>query len=164
MTWRVPRGGKAWEECKGEKNRLAFKRLVKAGKVHGCLAFAGVVPVGWCCVGPRADFLRLQNIKKLQTKWTAGTWSVTCFFIRSPWRRKGVATKLLAEATRVAKANGACELEAYPIKPYTDNVPAAFAWTGVPILFEKHKFVDVTPRENSRPIYRKTFRTARSAK
>lgn len=163
MTWRVPRGGKLWEENKGEKNKRAFKKLVLEGKAYGCLAFADGVPVGWCSVGPREDFLRLATIKNLQTQWTPTTWSVTCFFIRSPWRRKGVATKLLAEAVKVAKANGATQLEAYPVKPYADTIPGAFAWTGIPVLFEKEKFVNITPSGNSRPIYRKTFRSARSA-
>jgi GNAT superfamily N-acetyltransferase len=89
---------------------------------------------------------------------------VTCFFIRSAWRRKGVATKLLAEAVRVAKANGATALEAYPVKPYTENIPAAFAWTGIPVLFENAKFTEITPPGNSRPVYRKAFRVTRSAK
>ena len=161
MTWRVPRGGKLWEECKGEKNRRAFQKLVQAGKVFGVLAFAGDEPVGWCCVGPRTDFARLTTIKALQTNWNEGTWSVTCFFIRNGWRRSGVGTALLAEAVKVAKAAGASELEGYPIRPYTDSVPGAFAWTGVPVLFEKQKFVDITPPGNARPIYRKTFRSAR---
>ncbi len=163
MMWRVPRGGKLWEESKGEKNKRAFKKLVLNGNVDGCLAFADDMPVGWCCVGPRSDFPRLVTIKNLQTKWTPTTWSVTCFFIRSSWRRKGVATALLAEAVKVAKANGATELEAYPVRPYTDNVPAAFAWTGIPILFENEKFVNITPPGNSRPVYRKTLRSTRSA-
>lgn len=163
MTWRVPRGGKLWEEVKGEKNKQAFKRLVQGGKVFGVLAFAGDQPVGWCCVGPREDFARLATIKNLQTAWEPTTWSVTCFFIRSPWRRKGVATKLLREAVKVAKANGATELEAYPVRPYTDNIPAAFAWTGIPVLFENAKFVEISPPGNSRPIYRKAFRSTRSA-
>jgi GNAT superfamily N-acetyltransferase len=164
MLWRLPRGGKLWDESKGEKNRQAFKRLVQVGMVFGVLAFAGDEPVGWCSVGPRGDFPRLSTVKALQTSWTPGTWSVTCFFIRSVWRRKGVGTKLLAEAIKVAKANGATELEGYPIRPYTANVPGAFAWTGVPLLFENQKFVDITPPGNPRPIYRKTFRSARRAK
>lgn len=163
MTWRIPKGGKLWEESKGEKNRLAFRKLIQEGRAFGCLAFAGTEAVGWCSVGPRADYVRLANIKNLQTSWKPTTWSVTCFYIRSAWRRKGVGTSLLAEAVKVAKAHGASELEGYPIRPYTKNVPGAFAWTGIPILFEKQKFVDITPPENSRPIYRKTFRSTRSA-
>lgn len=163
MTWRVPRGGKLWDECKGEKNRRAFRKLVLDGKAFGCLAFSGDEAIGWCSVGPREDYLRLTNIKSLQTSWTPSTWSVTCFYIRTAWRRKGVGTALLAQAVKVAKANGATELEGYPIKPYTDNVPGPFAWTGIPRLFEEQKFVDITPPDNARPIYRKTFRSTRSA-
>ena len=164
MSWRVPRGGKLWDESKGDPNKRAFKNLLTKGKVFGALAFADDEPIGWCCVGPRGDFPRLERVKALATSWERDTWSVTCFYIKSKWRRKGVATALLAEATKVARKHGAKELEAYPVKPYTNHVPGAFAWTGVPVLFEKHRFVDVTPPGNSRPIYRKALRAVRSAK
>ncbi len=98
MWWRLPRGGKLWEQSKGAKNKRAFKRLVAAGKVSGCLAFAGDEPVGWCCVGPRGDFPRLERTKALATDWDEHTWSVVCFFISAKWRHHGVAGTLLKEA------------------------------------------------------------------
>lgn len=161
MWWRRPRGGKLWEESKGPKNKRAFKRLLTADRVFGCLAFAGDEPVGWCCVGPRRDFPRLERTRALNTNWDERTWSVTCFYIRAGWRRRGVATALLEKAIEVARAQGAAELEAYPVRPKADGpgeVPPAFAWTGVPRLFEKAKFVNVTPPGNPRDIYRKKFR------
>ncbi len=163
MTWRVPRGGKLWEESKGERNRRAFRGLVLGGKVFGVLAFADEEPVGWCCVGPREDFPRLERTRALATAWTKTTWSVTCFYIKSAWRRKGLASAMLKEAVTVARSNGAKELEGYPVRPYTDNIPGAFAWTGIPAVFEKQKFADVTPAGNTRPIYRKALRSVRSA-
>jgi GNAT superfamily N-acetyltransferase len=163
MSWRVPRGGKLWEECKGAKNKRSFKRLVTSGKVYGCLAFAEDEPVGWCCVGPRGDFPRLERIKALQTCWDEGTWSVTCFFIRSGWRDRGVATVLLKEAVNLARDCGAATLEGYPVrvKEKGYKLPAPFAWTGVPRLFEKQGFENVTPPGNSRPVYQMTFRVRR---
>jgi len=159
MTWRIPRGGKLWQENKGKPNRRAFRQLVRAGKVFGCLAFAGDEPVGWCCVGPRADFPRLRTIKALQTDWNQATWSVTCFYIRSRWRGRRVASKLLKAAVEVARQNGAKRLEGYPVKPYGDgSIPAAFAWTGVPRLFECQKFVTITPPGASRDVYARTLR------
>lgn len=159
MTWRIPHGGKLWEQNKGEPNRRAFRALVRAGRVFGALAFADDEPVGWCCVGPRADFPRLRTIKALQTDWDERTWSVTCFFIRSAWRRRGVARRLLAEALRVARARGVRRVEGYPVKPYgTGPIPAAFAWTGVPRLFECQKFVRITPPGTSRDVYVRTLR------
>jgi len=159
MTWRVPHGGKLWEESKGEPNRQAFRRLVRGGKVFGCLAFCAEEPIGWCCVGPRADFPRLTTIKALQTDWDERTWSVTCFYIKSAWRGRSVATKLLKEAVRIAQENGASRLEGYPVKPYgAGKIPAAFAWTGVPRLFECQKFVTITPPGASRDVYVRRIR------
>lgn len=154
MWWRVPKGGRLWEECKGSRNKRAFKRLVSAGKVFGCLAFSGDAPVGWCCVGPRADFPRLERTKALKSAWTSSTWSVTCFYIAAGWRRKGVGRALLAEAIELASANGASELEAYPVRPKSEvGIPAAFAWTGVPSMFESFGFRNITTPGNTRDVY-----------
>lgn len=159
MWGRLPKGGKLWEQNKGAPNKRAFKRLVTAGKVYGCLAFADDGgPVGWCCIGPRADFPRFERIKALRTDWNAQTWSVTCFFIRAHWRRRGLATALLKEAVRVARENGARRIEAYPVRFKKGDVPPAFAWTGVPALFKKNHFKNVTPRGNPRDIYRRAIR------
>ncbi len=160
MWWRVPRGGRLWEEAKGARNKRALKKLVLAGTVHGCLAFSETKPVGWCCVGPREDFPRLERSKALSTNWTKRTWSITCFYIPARWRGRGVATALLKGAVRLAKELGAKELEAYPVTPRNADtpMPAAFAWTGVPRIFEKARFKEVTEPGNSRAIYRKRFR------
>src|SRR5262249_10647025 len=137
MWWRVPRGGRLWEEAKGRKNRDRFRRLVRAGKVHGVLAFRGEEPVGWCSFGPRAAFRRLETVKALRHEAAEGTWSIVCFYIPARWRGRGVATRLLAAATERAFELGARVLEAYPVVPKEDKaIPAAFAWTGVPALFE----------------------------
>ncbi len=159
MTWRVPQGGKLWESVKGEPNRRAFRQLVTRGAVHGVLAFAGDEPVGWCCIGPRRDFPRLTRIKALQTDWDEHTWSVTCFFIRSQWRQRGVATAMLRRAVRLAREKGARRLEGYPVRPYgKGNIPAAFAWTGIPVLFARQRFVNITVEGSSRDVYVKLFR------
>src|SRR6186713_321087 len=73
MVWRVS-GGKAWLENKGEKNRRAFKKLVTSGRVHGCLAFSGDEPVGWCCIGPKHDFAKLAKSRALATDADERTW------------------------------------------------------------------------------------------
>ena len=117
MWWRLPRGGKLWEENKGPKNKRAFKKLVTCGKVFGGLAFSGSEPVGWCCVGPRADFPRLERTKALQTDWGEGTWAVVCFYIRAGSRHRGIASALVKEAVKIARDHGAKELEAFPVRP-----------------------------------------------
>ena len=155
MWWRVPQGGKTWEEAKGKKNRDAFRRLVKAGKVHAVLAFAGEEPVGWCCFGPRSTFPRIERVRALQRETLDTTWSVVCFYIPAKWRGKGVATQLVKAATERAIAFGAKEIEGFPVVPKKspEKVPAAFAWTGVPALFEAAGYEQLDRPEASRPIY-----------
>lgn len=161
MTWRV-RSGRAWEAAKGEPNRRAFRRLVEAGRVFGALAFDGDEPVGWCNVGPRADYERLLNSRVLATPSPA-TWAVTCFYIPAARRGQGVASALLRHAVDLARRHGAPALEGYPVEPTGKGgrIPAAFAWTGVRSLFERAGFEDVTPPGGTRAIYRRKFRRAR---
>jgi len=164
MSWRVPKGGKTWEQAKGERNRRAFRRLIQRGKVYGSLAFVGTEPVGWCNVGPRIDFPRLTRVKALQTDWNEGTWSVTCFYIPAKWRNQRVATALLKHAVAIARKHGAKSLEGYPVRPFKNAdtpIPAAFAWTGVNALFEKEKFVKLTTPSDSRDVFVKKFRASK---
>ncbi len=102
MHWRL-RGATAWAANKGERNRRAFKKLVESGKAHGVLAFQGDEPVGWCALGPKLSFARLEHARTLRGEQDARTWSVVCFFVPAPWRGKGVASALLAGALAHAK-------------------------------------------------------------
>jgi predicted GNAT family acetyltransferase len=161
MHWRVSHGGALWEQSKGERNRRELKKLVTSGRAMGCLAFAGETPVGWCSAGPRADYPRLERSRVLQTDAGPETWAVACFYIPSGWRRRGVARKLLDGAVKLARRHRATSLEGYPVSTasYADGkVPAAFAWTGVPALFEAAGFSPVERREDERPVYRLSLR------
>jgi GNAT superfamily N-acetyltransferase len=155
MWPRIPRGGKMWQEAKGEKNRGAFRRLVKAGKVHAVLAFAGAEPVGWCCFGPRESFARLRGIKALQREFGADTWSIVCFYIATGWRRKGLGSRLLEAATAHAFELGAREIEGYPVvyRSAPNDAPSAFAWTGVPKLFTQAGYNEIDRPSATRPLY-----------
>jgi GNAT superfamily N-acetyltransferase len=160
MWWRVPRGGKLWEQCKGERNRRAFRKLVTAGRVHACIALEADEPVGWCCIGPRKDFPRLERVRALQTEWDERTWSVVCFFVRAGHRGQGIGTALLREAVKLARRGRARRLEGYPVRGRKGGVliPAAFAWTGTSELFTANAFKDATPPGNPREILVRTFR------
>jgi GNAT superfamily N-acetyltransferase len=152
MWWRVPRGGKLWQEVKGNKNRRAFQHLIASGQVHGVLAFAADEPVGWCCFGPRQTFPRLERVRALQNEWTPSTWSVVCFYVARRWRRRGVAARLLQAATARAQEMGAEIIEGYPVAA-RDSYPDTFAYTGVPSLFEAQGYGQLPRAGFSRPIY-----------
>jgi len=156
MWWRVPKGGKTWEEAKGAKNRERFRKLFRAGEVHGVLAFDGAEPAGWCSIGPRETFPRIESIKAIRGAAPAQTWAVICFYIPSRWRGKGVATALLQAAKDLAFERGARAVEGYPMVPASKSakMPAAFAWTGVPEVFRRAGFTKGAGGTATRPIYR----------
>ena len=160
MWPRVPRGGKLWEDLKGAKNRERFRRLVRAGEVHGVLAFCGETPVGWCCFGPRRTFPRLETVRALKRDWSDDTWSIVCFYIPAAWRGRGIATQLLEAASKRALTLGAREIEGYPAVPNKPGqpLPAVFAWTGVPALFERAGYFAVPGPKASRTIFVKQGR------
>jgi GNAT superfamily N-acetyltransferase len=141
MYWRVERGGRAWDELRGDKAERKFRSLVMAGKARGLLAFSGATPVGWVCVGPYEDFPRLGRVRALERARPAGTWSIVCFYIPPRHRRTGLATKLLTAARDLAFRRGARVVEGYPVIVRTDQgLPGAFAWTGVPAMFASTGF------------------------
>jgi GNAT superfamily N-acetyltransferase len=140
MHWRL-RGAKAWAENKGERNRRAFKELIESGAAHGVFALHGDEPVGWCALGPKLCFARLEHARTLRGADDERTWSVVCFFVPTAWRGKGVASALLAGAIAQAKKRKVERLEGYPVKLARGaRYPAAFAFVGVPALFAKAGF------------------------
>jgi GNAT superfamily N-acetyltransferase len=153
MWWRR-KAGKTWQACKGEPNRADFRALVESGAAHGILAHAEGEPVGWCNIGSRADFPRIEHSRVLQRASRARRWAVACFYIRPDWRRRGVAQLLLDAAVAEAFRRGAEEVEGYPkIYPSAATAPAAFVWTGLPRMFEAAGFRAVPAEGSERIIY-----------
>jgi predicted GNAT family acetyltransferase len=155
MLWRLPQGGAYYAARKGAPNRRAFRALVRAGRVYGALAFDGEQPVGWCAVGPKQDFPYFARSRVLNMPSPDATWSVTCFFVKSRWRGRGVAGPLLAGAVAVARARGAAVVEGYPVVPAgSGQIPGPWAWTGVPRIFARAGFKPIKRAAGLRPIYR----------
>ena len=82
-------------------------------------------------------------------------WSVACLFIEKAYRKQGVSTQLLAAAIGYAKSKGAAVVEGYPVEPKSEeDIPPAFAWTGIPKAFIRAGFKEVARRSPTRPIMR----------
>ncbi|HKE01038.1 MAG TPA: GNAT family N-acetyltransferase, partial [Planctomycetota bacterium] len=136
----------------------AFLRLVKSGDMTGCVALDDEKPAGWCCVGPYADFPRIERVRALAGSRPPGTWSVVCFFVPARRRGQGIATALLHGAVELATERGARVLEGYPVRSARrpgEPIPAAFAWTGVPEVFERAGFEKSSPAGAPRDVYRR---------
>jgi GNAT superfamily N-acetyltransferase len=153
MWWRLSPA--MFKRDKGAPNRQSFQSLVHAAPTPpGLLAYIGPVPVGWCALAPREEYPRLERSRTLARLDDAPVWAITCFFVTRAFRRRGVTTRLLTDATLYAAGRGARIVEAYPIDPGSPNVPAVFAWTGFVSAFRQAGFVEAARRSPSRPIMR----------
>ena len=152
MFWKLPRAQFARQQ--GEGNRRAFRRIVKAGRVPGILAYADGKPVGWCALEPRTAYARLARSRVLAPVDDQPVWSVTCFYVARGFRRRGVTVQLLRAALKHVRRCGGHLVEGYPVvpKPYHRSA-TAFAWTGFAPAFEAAGFKDCADR--SRPIMRR---------
>jgi GNAT superfamily N-acetyltransferase len=152
MFWRLKRS--EFDKKKGAGNRRALKKIVDADEQPGILAYANDEPVGWCAVAPRESYPVLENSRVLKRIDDEPAWSVPCFFIAKPFRRRGVSAELLKAAVEHARKRGARILEGYPVQPKKSRIPDVFAYTGLPSAFRKAGFVEVERRSPTRPIMR----------
>ena len=158
MWARLPRA--EFQAGVGAKNKRALRRVVAAGEPPGILAYVNGEPAGWCGLGPRADFRRLEKSKVLAPVDDRPAWSVVCFFVARPYRRQGLSVRLLREAVRHAAARGATLVEGYPTDTRS-RAADAFVWTGLASAFERAGFREVARRSRTRPIMRRPIRGAR---
>jgi GNAT superfamily N-acetyltransferase len=152
MAWRLKQ--KDFEIQKGNGNKKAMKKIVDKNEIPGIIAYVNNEPAGWCSFAPREKFIKLENSKVLARIDDKPVWSITCFFIAKHFRRKGLSTKLLEGVIKFCKNKKVNILEAYPVEPYSENIPAVFAWTGIPSAFEKAGFKVAERRSPKRPIMR----------
>ena len=154
MAWRLD--ASEFNESKGEKNRASFRSIVKKGTEPGVLAYAGDEPVGWCAVGPREDYPRIERSKVWARLDNQPVWSITCLFVKKQFRNRGVSAQLIEAAAKLAKKHGARLVEGYPQELKGKRLPDAFVWTGLSSAFVKAGFSEVARRSDKKPIMRKT--------
>ncbi len=157
--WRIPRGGKLWEETKGAKAKRMMRKLFADGEITGLLAYDGDNAVGWCSYGPRAVFPRMERVRAYARDDIDDVWSINCFFIDRKYRRRGLAREMLRAAIRFMKIRKVKIAEAYPVTLTKDGkqLPAAFSYTGPLKIFEDEGFEIIQRLAPSRPLVRKTL-------
>ena len=145
MYWRI---GSQYKKRERAENKREFRRIVKRGPPPGLLAFDGDVAVGWCQVTPRAELPSLEGRRVSARIDDLPVWSLSCFYVRRGYRRKGVMAALIAAAVKAAKRAKAPALEAYP---YVTKQPV---YVGVLSTFERAGFSVVARPTPSRAIVR----------
>ncbi|MCU0284802.1 MAG: GNAT family N-acetyltransferase [Acidobacteria bacterium] len=126
-------------KLKGDGNKQAMRNLVEH-QFTGLLAYNNGEAVAWCSMSPREQFIRIENSRILKRVEKIPAWSIPCLFIKKQYRRQGVSVEILKAAVEYAKKNNIQVLEAYPVTPYQDQMPPAFAWNGLLSAYEKAGF------------------------
>ena len=158
MYWRI---GNAYRQRPSEANRRDFRAIVKAGPPPGLLAFDGELAVGWCQLTPRADLPWLDRTWRLRRVDEAPVWSLSCFYIRKGYRRRGITAALIKAAIQAARRAGAPALEAYPLD---GELSPSATGTGYLAPFLRAGFAVVARRSPEKPIVRYVFTGATSAR
>ena len=124
---------------------------MKRGPPPGLLAFDGNVAVGWCQLTPRDALPWLDRAWRRKRVDVVPVWSLSCFYVRQGYRKRGVTSALIAAALNAAKRAKAPALEAYPFD--ADLTPSA-SGTGDASTFARAGFKTVARRVPARPMMR----------
>lgn len=163
--------GAQWRQARTASNRAALQREVSACAVGavgtaaeqalspGVLAWVGGEPAGWCAIGPRPGYPRLTASPKVRAaggyRDDPSCWAVTCFVVRTGFRRRGLSAALLDGAVAMVRSGGARTVEAYPVDVAAKaGVSASELYHGVLSTFLAAGFTEVVRTSSSRPIVR----------
>jgi GNAT superfamily N-acetyltransferase len=144
MFWRLR--SKDFSAATVAQNRARLRDLTAGPLAPGLVAYRGDRAVGWCSLGPREDFERLERSRIIPRVDDQAVWSIICFAVSSSARGEGVAAQLLDAAAAWAGRQGAKILEAYPVdtEAGTPINPDA-AYMGTLPMFERAGFRVVSP-------------------
>lgn len=147
MFWRVR--GKEFSGAKVPELRGRMAALAAGPLAPGLVAFRGGRAVGWCSLGPREDFDRLERSRVIPRVDDKPVWSIVCFAVSKSARGEGVAGALLEAAVKWARKHGAKILEAYPVEVEPGStVTAESADTGTLPMFERAGFLVVSTTDS----------------
>jgi GNAT superfamily N-acetyltransferase len=152
MWFRLPR--REYEAGRGEANRRALRDLVHSGTPPGLIGYADAAPVAWCSVAPRAEYQRLLVSRTMRPADDLPAWSIMCLFVARSHRRRGISVEMIRAACAFARDAGASLVEAYPIRPKSDDVPPIFASQGTLPAFLEAGFAPVAEPSSGRVLVR----------
>ena len=110
-------------------------------------------------IGPRADIPEFNNAGRGSAPLDPGdasdpsVWAISCFFLRTRARGKGLTHRLVEGGLAFAKENGARLVEACPIDQSKDSRSLSL-FVGSTRVFEKAGFSRMVERKAGRPLMR----------
>lgn len=141
------------------RNKEHIRKRIEAGPPPGLLAFEDEQAVGWMQIGPRHDVPEFNNAGRGSAPLDAGDaadpaiWVISCFFLRSRARGKGLTHTMVEEGLRFAKQAGARWVEACPMDQ-SKSARSIGLFVGSTRVFEKAGFSRLVERKAGRPLMR----------
>lgn len=116
--------GWIWRDSTQEERDAALLEQTACGtgigSTSGLIGYVDGEAAGWVAVEPRENYPRLWSRKQPWMRMDPeleGVWSVTCFVVRTGWRRSGLTYELANATVEYGVQVGALVLEGYPIEP-----------------------------------------------
>lgn len=128
-----------WREVRA----LMVKRL-GGGDAYGYLAYVGDSVAGWVNASPRSDY-GMYRLVDPEGPDPASVIGVSCFIVAPPYRRHGIAAKLLDGVIADAADRGAEWIEGYPYNYPESGDPGHYR--GPRHLYENRGFEPVEVRD-----------------
>lgn len=142
-----------------ETNKAHLMSRVEAGPPPGLIALEGGVAIGWMQIGPRADVPEWNNARRVSAPLDGEdvadqrAWAISCFFVRSRVRGRGLSHRLVEAGIRYARENGARVLDACPMDQAKQSKSVGL-FVGSTRVFEAAGFRNVALRRPGRPLMR----------
>lgn len=148
---------------KGVDHRVQKEQRVCEGRAHAALVFDGDLCVGWCQFGSPEELTRIKFGKRYREGAGAPPdWRITCFFVDSKYRRKGVADAALKGAlAEIAKLGGGV-VESSPEDVAGRKVANAFLYNATISMFERQGFTRTRQLGKNNWLVTKKVRAKRS--
>lgn len=142
-----------------ERNKDHIKARIMEGPPPGLLAFDREQATGWMQIGPRADVPEWNNAGRVSAPFEdapaddPAVWAISCFFIRTRARGRGLTHEMVRAGVDFARQRGARVLEACPMTQSKDSRSIGL-FVGSTRVFEKAGFRQVAERKAGRPLMR----------
>jgi GNAT superfamily N-acetyltransferase len=157
MFWRLDRAD--FKKLRGAGTKEILHQMAVKNQEPGLITYIQEKPVGWCSIGPRENYIALENSRILKRVDDKPVWSIVCFFVDKTARKQGLMTTMLSEAIRYAKKRGAKFVEGYPIDMQSEKLTGqklnSYAgYMGIAAAFREAGFVEAGRASETQLIMR----------
>jgi len=137
-----------WGNRTAAENKNVREDLFGRGEFDGYILYADERAAAWCQCCERDKLKKLVNQFKLLS--SPGTWAITCFLIKSEYRKKNLSLQFLKLIIKDLKRNGITHVQSFP--RCGKRLDDGDVWTGPESIYINSGFVKEIESDIS-PVY-----------